>query len=99
MSRENPKPGSGPAEVHVVQRTDAVHVDAFLLEEFTLRQANALLHLRVRRDREARRLVSMGREACAQKSITGLSIWTQTRSGADANNGRAGFTDQKDKVI
>ena len=30
----------------VVRRTDAVHVDSFLLEELTLRQANALLHLR-----------------------------------------------------
>eukprot|EP01045_Picozoa_sp_COSAG04_P027070 COSAG04_NODE_3891_length_2445_cov_3.224638_1_plen_79_part_00 len=39
-----------------MQRTDAVHVDAFLLKELTLRQAYALLHLRVRSDREARRL-------------------------------------------
>ena len=51
--------------------TDAVHVDAFLLEELTLRQAYALLHLRVRSDREARRLVFMGREACAQMRTAG----------------------------
>ena len=61
--------------MHVVQRTDAVHVDALLLEELALRQANALLHLRVRSDRKARRLLSMGRESCAQMRTKGLSIY------------------------
>ncbi len=54
-----------------MRRTDAVHVNAFLHKELALRQADALLHLRVRRDRAARRLVFMGREACAQVRTAG----------------------------